>query len=318
MAPDRRAACAPPGAPARPPRARGRAWVPGLDRAASTDLPVMLPFRPATTGPDPMLAVRWLAGIPPWVPAVLMVLAIAWPSVAMAQGRYSYLDATEALWRWVPFLITSGFFFNILISVLAMAIGTALGAMLGLAQISPSRPVRAFAWVVTQLFRNSPWLVLLFIVLLAFPFEIEIGGLIIPIPDWMKAVIGLSLPVMANISEIVRGAVQSVPTAQWEASESLAFTRRQTLWQIILPQCFKRMIPPWMNWYAILTMATPLCSLLGVEELITLTRQAMEGEDNHPELLVPFYTFALVLFFAYCYPIARMTIALERRYAVKL
>ena len=77
------------------------------------------------------------------------------------------------------------------------------------------------------------------------------------------------------------------------------------------------MIPPWMNWYAILTMATPLCSLLGVEELITLTRQAMEGEDNHPELLVPFYSFALVMFFAYCYPIARITIALERRLAVK-
>jgi len=160
--------------------------------------------------------------------------------------------------------------------------------------------------------------VLLFIVLLAFPFEIVIGDLIIPVPDWIKAVIGLSLPIMANISEIVRGALNSVPTAQWEASESLAFSRRQTLWQIIPPQCYKRMIPPWMNWYAILTMATPLCSLLGVEELITLTRQAMEGEDNHPELLVPFYSFALIMFFAYCYPIVRITIALERFYSVKL
>ena len=65
-------------------------------------------------------------------------------------------------------------------------------------------------------------------------------------------------------------------------------------------------------------MATPLCSLLGVEEIITLSRQAMEAENNHPELLVPFYSFALALFFFYCYPIARVTIALERRYAVKL
>ena len=38
-----------------------------------------------------------------------------------------------------------------------------------------------------------------------------------------------------------------------------------------------------MNWYAILTMATPLISLLGIEEIITLSRQAMEAEDNHPE-----------------------------------
>ena len=150
------------------------------------------------------------------------------------------------------------------------------------------------------------------------PFEIEIGETIISIPDWVKAVFGLSLPIMANIAEIVRGAVQSVPTGQWEASESLAFSRRQTLWQIILPQCFKRMIPPWMNWYAILTMATPLVSLLGVEEIVTLSRQAMEAEDNHPELLIPFYGFALVIFFAYCYPIARWTLRLEERYSVKL
>jgi polar amino acid transport system permease protein len=160
--------------------------------------------------------------------------------------------------------------------------------------------------------------VLLFIVLLAFPYEVVIGGVIISIPDWIKAAFGLSLPIMANISEVVRGAVNSVPSGQWEAAESLAYTRRQTLWQIILPQCFKRMIPPWMNWYAILTMATPLCSLLGVEELITLSRQAIEAENNHPELLLPFYSFALLIFFLYCYPIARMTIALEKRYAVKL
>ena len=63
-------------------------------------------------------------------------------------------------------------------------------------------------------------------------------------------------------AEIVRGAVQSVPTAQWEASESLAFNRRQTLWMIILPQCVKRMLPPWMNLYAILTMATVLASVI--------------------------------------------------------
>ena len=150
------------------------------------------------------------------------------------------------------------------------------------------------------------------------PFEIQVGGLIIPVPDWMKAVFGLSLPVMANVAEVVRGAVNSVPSGQWEAAESLAYTRQQTLWRIILPQCFKRMIPPWMNWYAIMTMATPLCSLLGVEELITLSRQAIEAEDNHPELLVPFYTFALLIFFAYCYPIARFTISLEKKFAVKL
>ncbi len=297
--------------------ARRAGAIPGVDGRSATDLPVLLPYdRVRGAGPDAYLVTRWLASMPLWVPAALAVVVLGWPAVAMA--AFTMTDAYATLWRWLWFLTTHGFLFNVLISFFAMAIGTVLGAALGLAQISLNPTIRIAAKVTTQVFRNSPWLVLLYIVLLAFPFEIVIGDVIIPVPDWMKAVIGLSLPVMANISEIVRGAVLSVPTAQWEASESLAFSRAQTLWQIILPQCFKRMIPPWMNWYAILTMATPLCSLLGVEELITLSRQAMESAGNQPELLVPFYGFALLIFFAYCYPIARLTIRLERRFAVKL
>ena len=290
----------------------------GVDAAAATDLPVLLPFR--YRRPDEVNKVffcSWLACVSPFVLLAVFALMALWPLVALAAG-YTYFDATRALIKWIPFLVFSGFLFNLLISILTMLIGTAAGVLLGLGQISIFRSVQIAAKFATQLFRNSPWLVLLFIVLLAFPFEVTIGGVSIRIPDWVKAVFGLSLPIMANIAEVVRGAVQSVPTGQWEAAESLAFSRRQILWQIILPQCFKRMIPPWMNWYAILTMATPLCSLLGVEELITLSRQAIEAENNRPELLVPFYSFALMIFFAYCYPIARLTISLESRYAVKL
>ncbi|MEL7013186.1 MAG: amino acid ABC transporter permease [Pseudomonadota bacterium] len=282
------------------------------------DMAVLKPFDVAAHSPDGYIFTRWLAGMPWWTPFVMMALVVLWPTIVYAQSGFTTGDAFGALWRWMPFLLTSGFLFNVVISMLAMAIGTVAGAALGLGQISPLKPLRMFAWFVTQLFRNSPWLVLLFIVLLALPFEITVFGVTVRIPDWMKGVFGLSLPVMANISEVVRGAVQSVPTAQWEAAESLAFTRRQILWQIILPQCYKRMLPPWMNWYAILTMATPLCSLLGIEEIITLSRQAMEAEDNHPELLVPFFGFALILFFFYCYPIARLTMRLERKFAVKL
>lgn len=292
--------------------------IPGLNAPARGTLAVMKPFDIAAHSPDGYIFTRWLASLPWWTPMLVVAAALLWPAIGYAQSSYTITNAFDALWRWMPFLLWSGFFFNVLISVCAMAIGTMAGAALGLAQISPSAPVRASAWFTTQLFRNSPWLVLLFIVLLALPFEIQLFGAIIRIPDWMKGVFGLSLPIMANISEVVRGAVQSVPTAQWEAASSLAFSRRQVLWTIILPQCYKRMLPPWMNWYAILTMATPLCSLLGIEEVITLTRQAMEAEDNHPELLVPFFGFALLLFFIYCYPIARLTIRLERKYAVKL
>jgi polar amino acid transport system permease protein len=294
--------------------------IPGISpNSQQSDLPVLLPYQGHSAGkPEDLRFSRWLASSSPWVLLVIFLLISFYPLAVLAQSKYTLIQAFATLWRWLPFVVGSGFVMNLLISFFTMLFGTVAGVFLGLGQISVVAPVRKFSWFITQLFRNSPWLVLLFIVMLTFPFEIEIGEHIISIPDWMKAVFGLSLPIMANISEVVRGAVQSVPTGQWEASESLAFSRVQTIWQIILPQCFKRMIPPWMNWYAILTMATPLVSLLGVEEIVTLSRQAMEAEDNHPELLIPFFGFALLIFFAYCYPIARWTLKLEERYSVKL
>ena len=283
---------------------------------SKTDLPIMKPFIIRESYYSNLS--KWLVQFSPGIFIFLTLIAIFWPFFSFGQNNYTIKTAFDALIKWIPFLFLGGFLFNILISLFAMLFGTLAGAILGLGQISQLYIIRKISWFFTQLFRNSPWLVILFIVLLAFPFEVIIFGYIISIPDWMKAVFGLSLPVMANISEIVRGAVLSVPKGQWEAADSLAFSRLQILWKIILPQCFKRMIPPWMNWYAILTMATPLCSLLGVEEIITLSRQAMEAENNHPELLVPFYSFALALFFIYCYPIAKFTVYLEKKYSVKL
>ena len=293
--------------------------IPGISPVSrKNNLPVLLPYHANYAGdPVDLRFSRWLVSTSPLFLLLMILCACLYPMVAIAQSQYTMSQAFSTLWRWLPFVVGSGFLMNLVISFFTMLIGTVAGVLLGLGQISLIIPVRKSSWFFTQLFRNSPWLVLLFIVMLTFPFEIEFGETIIQIPDWMKAVFGLSLPIMANISEVVRGAVQSVPTGQWEAAESLAYSRSQTIWKIILPQCFKRMIPPWMNWYAILTMATPLVSLLGVQEIVTLSRQAMEAEDNHPELLIPFFGFALVIFFAYCYPIARLTLKLEERFSVK-
>ena len=293
--------------------------IPGINTSTATDLPVLKPVSKNTDhwSPDSTAFTYWLSGISIRNFLVFLLLALIFSSVALAQSNYTTARAFDALVRWMPFLLKSGFFFNILISLLVMLVGTLAGVVLGLGQISVHGWLRKFCWMITQFFRNSPWLVLLFVVMLAFPFQVKIFGLTINVPDWLKAVIGLSLPIMANVSEIVRGAVVSVPSGQWEAAESLAYTRLQTLWQIILPQCFKRMIPPWMNWYAILTTATPLVSILGVEDILKLSRDAMEAEGNHPELLMPFYTFILVLFFLYCYPIAKWTQRLERKFSVK-
>lgn len=254
------------------------------------------------------------------VAAFLLFIGI---DAAMAQvQRSADAGVWHAILKWTPLMFwgtgdgIGGFVLNVLVSVLAMAIGTAMGVVLGIGQVSRNRLLQRTCWWVTQILQNSPWLVLLFYFMLLLPYQVEIGGTRVPVPGWLKATLGLSLPIMANIAEITRGAISSIPTVQWEAAESLAFTRRQTMWRIILPQCVKRMIPPWMNWYCILMMSTPLISILGVQDAMTLTQDALAAEQRQ-DLLIPFYLWLMTWFFVYTYPISRWTRRLERRFAVK-
>lgn len=235
---------------------------------------------------------------------------------AFAQEAAPARSILTMLSDWTPTLLR-GFGFNVLISVAAMAIGTAMGIGLGVLQVSPLRIVRQGAWLVTQFFRNSPWLVLLFYCILLIPFRIDILGVEVPFPGWIKAVIGLSLPVMAYMSEFMRGAILSIPTGQWESAASLGFTRAQTMRQIVLPQTVRRVLPSWMNLYAVLTMATPLVSIVGVNDVMSLTRAALSAEGR-VELLIPMYLYVLCLFFIYCYPISVLTRRLERRFSVNI
>ena len=297
---------------------KGPRWLAPLPQR--TDLPVLLPAaaqlaRRAAferTAGVPMLRLRAVHGI---ALVVLFVVGCA-ISEAQVQPQPGHPSIVTTILKWTPLLLR-GFVFNLAISALAMAAGTLAGLFLGFAQISRLSPVQRGAWLTTHFFRNAPWLVLLFYCMFLLPFQITVFGVTIPLPDWIKATLGLALPVMANVSEILRGAVQSIPTTQWESAASLAFTRRQTMWMIILPQCMKRMLPPWMNLYAILTMATVLVSIVGVSDMMTLTRQALSAE-NRPGLLLAFYSYMLFWFFIYCYPIARWTVRLEARYAVNI
>ena len=271
------------------------------------DLPVLLPFRVSRTQTRfvPRPAQAWLLGA--WLAGLVLVVP------AFAQGADAVLSPLQVVLRWAPLLLT-GFAFNVAISLVAMLLGTGAGVGLGLGLVSEVPVLRRVAWGVTQFFRNVPWLVLLFFVMFLVPFQVTVFGLRVPLPDWVKATIGFALPVMANVAEIVRGAVRSVPVTQWEAAESLAFTRRQTLFRIILPQCLKRMLPPWMNVYALIAMATVQASIVGVTEMLTLTAQVHAAEGGRPELFAPLYGFALLCFFLYCYPIDRLTARLERRF----
>jgi polar amino acid transport system permease protein len=247
--------------------------------------------------------------------AAAIILLLAAFSVGSVAAGPAGPTIADTLAKWTP-LLARGFLLNVLISVLAMALGTALGGFIGIGQLSQRTPVRIVSRGFTQLFRNTPWLVLLFYCMLLIPFQIRLGGFTLALPDWLKATFGLSLAVMANVSELVRGALQSIPAGQWDAARSLALRPNQIMRLVILPQCVKRMLPPWMNLYAILVVSTPLCSIVGVNEVMTLTADALNAEARH-NLLIPMYLYVLGWFFLYCFPIARWTVALERRFAVE-
>ncbi|MBC3361534.1 amino acid ABC transporter permease [Pseudomonas sp. SWRI154] len=219
----------------------------------------------------------------------------------------------KALLQWSPAL-AAGFGQNILISLLAIGLGSVAGLLVGAMVLSPLGLLRWPARIWVQVFRNAPWLVLIYFTTYVFPFEIRIGNGYIAFPDWVKVTLGLALPASANVAEIFRGAIASIPSTQWEAARSLAFTRGQIFRSIILPQCFKRMLPPWMNLYAVITMGTALASLVGVHDVID-TAQIASNTVNLTGFTVVIYLSLLVLFFAYCYPISRLTQYLERRYA---
>jgi len=289
--------------------------------SASTVLPVLAAPRLSPS----VSAAQWALGFTRGRTGLFLIAALlAWiamdEAVAQLQGDPEQ-TVLQTLIKWTPLMFLGppgefgGFVLNIAVSFVSMALGTFMGLWLGVGQVSRLPALRRGCWLVTQLFRNSPWLVLLFYFMLLLPFRATLFGEDYDIPGWSKAAFALSLPIMANVSEIVRGAIQSIPTGQWESAESLAFSRRQTMREIILPQCVKRMIPPWMNWYAILTMSTPLISILGVNDGMMLTQSALAAEGRS-EFLIPMYLWLMTWFFAYSYPIAEWTRRLESKYAI--
>ncbi|MBZ9605479.1 amino acid ABC transporter permease [Phyllobacterium chamaecytisi] len=227
---------------------------------------------------------------------------------------WSLADPTlgRELLEWVPYL-ASGFMMNILIALSAMTLGTLVGVLFGILALAPFKLVRYPVAVYVQIFRNAPHLVLIFATTYIFPFEIMIFGTYLPFPDWVKAVIGLAIPASAYVAEITRGAILSIPTTQWEAAKGLGFSRNEALRWIILPQCLRRSLPPWMNVLASITMGTALASLVGVHELLHAATDASTAV-RRLDFTVIAYLVVMTAFFTLCYPISHLTRRLEGRF----
>lgn len=251
--------------------------------------------------------------------AVLLLIAFAvavWVGIDAAAGGSAYWARVVAR---LPLLLTGsgsgwpivgGFVLNVLLSIASMALATVLGTIIGVATLSKFGLIRVPCFLVMNFLRNAPWLVLLFAMLYILPFELHVFGWIVPFPPFVKAVIGLALPTAANFSEVIRGAVQSIHSGQWEAARSLGYTTGQIYRHVIMPQALRRMIPGWMNLYALVMIATSLATVTGIQDVLTILNTSLAIESER--VIVYFYLTVLVLFFAYCYPIAVVSRRLER------
>lgn len=246
----------------------------------------------------------------------LAALVLGWVMLDAATGG---APNWMRVWHRLPILLTGsgdgwpltgGFALNVALSLAAMALAAVIGLILAFGMMSRHRLLSVPSALVMNFLRNSPWLVLLFAMLYIIPFNVRLFGMSIAIPAFVKATIGLALPTGANFAEIVRGAVQSIHSGQWEAARSLGYTPMQIYARIILPQALRRMIPGWMNLYALLMIATALATVTGIQDVLTTLNTLLSMENER--VIVYFYITTLFLFFAYCYPIALLARRMEQ------
>ncbi|WP_435104939.1 amino acid ABC transporter permease [Arhodomonas sp. AD133] len=162
----------------------------------------------------------------------------------------------------IPHLLT-GIPWTLLISFGGLAIGFVIGIIFGLLSINPLRPLRWFATAYIEVFRGTPVLVQVLFIFYGLPQVL--GG---PIDAITAGIAAIALNAGAYISEIVRGAVQSIDRGQREAGLSLGLSGSQTFWYVVWPQALRRMIPPLGNQAIVSIKDTSLFSVIGVGELV--------------------------------------------------
>jgi polar amino acid transport system permease protein len=177
-------------------------------------------------------------------------------------------------------LILAGLWNTLQLTVVAMAIGIALGAVLATMRMSSIPLIAAVSWLYVWFFRGTPLLVqIIFWFNLSFltprlaigiPFGPELFGgptndLITP---WTAAIIALSLCEAAYMAEIIRGGLSSIDSGQSEAAHSLGLTRLQTLRRIVFPQAMRVIVPPTGNQVIGMLKTTSLVSVIAVPELL--------------------------------------------------
>lgn len=194
---------------------------------------------------------------------------------------------------------------TIKITALSVALGVVIGLFVGIARISRIKILRVLAAIYVDFFRGTPLLVQIFLVYFALP--VITGQRVDP---FVAAIGSCGINSGAYVAEIFRAGIQSVDKGQMEAGRSLGMTWVQTMRYIIVPQAFKRVIPPLGNEFIALLKDSSLVSVIGFEELTRRGQLIIAKTYGSLEIWIS----VAVIYLAMTLTISRFVAYLERRY----
>ncbi len=220
----------------------------------------------------------------------------------VSEGDFIYPgDILGVHHAWRVGLFLEGLWVTMKVSVLAIAVGVVLGLMAGLARLSHNPALRWTAMTYIELIRGSPLLVQIFVWYFVFGTIINQllaqYGLSQPSPLWY-GVASLATFSGAYIAEIVRAGVQSVHRGQLEASRSLGMSSVQCMRHVVLPQAFKRILPPLAGQFISLIKDSSLLGVIAIREVTKATREAVSSSLMPFELWLLCAALYLVLTFS--------------------
>ena len=186
----------------------------------------------------------------------------------------------------------------------SLLLGLPLGLALALARVQPRRLLSAPAVAYVEVMRGTPLLVQILFVYFVLP----IAG--VNLSAWASGILALTLNAAAYISEVIRAGIQSIEAGQMEAARALGMSHWQAMRRIILPQTFRRVVPPLTNEGIALLKDSSLVSVIGLTEL------ARTGQELASRYAAPLTIWPLValLYLALTFPLTRVAEYLERRW----
>lgn len=196
------------------------------------------------------------------------------------------------------------------ISLISIAISMALGLLLGFLVSRKNRIVRGVMRCYLEFIHIMPQMVLLFLVFFGTSkaFGWNLSG-------ELSSVIVFSLWGTAEMSDLVRGAVTSVPKIQYESAMALGMTRAQVNLHVILPQAVRRLIPQSINLITRMIKTTSLVLMIGVVEILKVGQQIIEANRKaSPNAAFGVYLTIFLLYFLLCWPVSLLARKLEKRW----